>query len=321
MSEKIVNPLFGLDIEAVAVTAFSEDWPDPRRGGEGFRWLHFDLSDPTIAAWAEEKLPEVAVRALLQSETRPLCEKIDGGLVVNMRGVNLNPDSSPDDMVSLRMWLAPGTLVSGRMRNVFAVEAVRRAAERGEGPHVLGDFVAALMSELTKRIEAVSLEIEDAVDGLEEAMLSGSGLEPAEVGRYRQSTIKLRRYISPQREALDTLASVGAELLGTEPCRLIRETANRTRRSLEAIDAARDRLSAIQDHIDAQQAHALSRNSYILSIAATIFLPLGFLVGLFGANVAGMPGTTEPSAFWMLSIASVVMGVLIFLALKVLKWL
>ena len=296
-------------------------WPSPIGDGCAFRWLHFDVADENFAEWALEMLPPIAAKALVQSETRPRCERLESGIVLNLRGVNLNPEASPEDMVSLRLWIASDTVVSARVRKVFAADTMRQAAEKGEGPREIGAFVSELVYRLAKRIEAVSLEIEDQVDRYEEAMLEGISAASVDIGRYRQTTIKLRRYISPQREALDALSTDGIEILGEEACQLIHETANRTRRSLEELDAARDRLAAIQDHVDASQANALARNSYLLSIVAAIFLPLGFLTGLFGVNVAGMPGTSEPMAFWLLSISSVVVGLVVFLALKLSRWM
>lgn len=38
---------------------------------------------------------------------------------------------------------------------------------------------------------------------------------------------------------------------------------------------------------------------YILSVIAAIFLPLGFLTGLLGINVGGIPGADNPYAFWI----------------------
>lgn len=316
-----VTAICAFDIGKDDVVAVNDRWPTPTGAGEGFRWLHFDLAQQGLGDWAGEHLPDIAARALLQSETRPRCERLDDGLILNLRGVNLSPDASPEDMVSLRMWLAPGMIVSARARKVFAADAMRQFAESGTVPRTQGGFVAELVHGLTRRVEAVSLEFEDIVDGHEEAMLPGQSPLSEEIGRYRQATIKLRRFVSPQREALDILACEGADLLGKRACQLIRESANRTRRILEELDAARDRLTAIQDHADAQQAHALARNSYLLSVVAAIFLPLGFLTGLFGANVAGMPGTSSPMAFWLLAIATVVLGALVFLLLKVSRWL
>lgn len=317
----------------ICAFTFSKDVIRPLSGGdllqrgdqantlEGFDWYHFDLSDPDLQSGLDAAMPEIAARALLQSETRPRCEQLDDGFIVNLRGVNLNPQSSPEDMVSLRLWIAPGRLVSTRVRKVFAADAMRQAAEQGEGPRDLGSFIAELAFRLAKRIETVSLEIEETVDGYEDAMLEGQSPSATDIARHRQATIKLRRYIAPQREALDTLADEGLGLLGEDACQLIRETANRTRRSLEELDAARDRLAAIQDHIEAHQANALARNSYVLSIIAAIFLPLGFVTGLFGVNVAGMPGTSTPAAFWLLCLTSLILGLLVYLVLKISKWL
>jgi zinc transporter len=46
----------------------------------------------------------------------------------------------------------------------------------------------------------------------------------------------------------------------------------------------------------------MNRTMYILSIVASIFLPLGFLTGLFGINIGGMPGTESSAAFGIFSI-------------------
>lgn len=78
---------------------------------------------------------------------------------------------------------------------------------------------------------------------------------------------------------------------------------------------------SLHDHLELQQSSALGRNSYVLSIVAAIFLPLGFLTGLFGVNIGGMPGIGAEQAFWVLTVASVVIGIALFLIFKFSKWL
>ncbi|WP_300039577.1 CorA family divalent cation transporter [uncultured Roseobacter sp.] len=80
-------------------------------------------------------------------------------------------------------------------------------------------------------------------------------------------------------------------------------------------------LSALQDHIEADRVHALGRDNFVLSVVAAIFLLLEFLIGLIGVNVAGMLGTSEPTAFWLLTGASIVGGLLLLLIFKFSKWL
>ncbi|WP_366942862.1 zinc transporter ZntB [uncultured Roseobacter sp.] len=283
--------------------------------------MHLDLQDEAVRSWTKNHLPDIAARALWQSETRPRCERLENGLILNLRGVNLNPESDPEDMVSLRMWVTESAIVSARIRKVWAIDAIRQSAQAGTAPVSVGRFLAELTHGLTNRIETVSLGLEEQTDELEEAVAENRPLPVGKLSRLRQAVIKMRRFINPQREAIATLAGLENWIIAPDEIALLRETANRTRRIVEELDATRDRLSALQDHIEADRAHALSRNSYVLSVVAAIFLPLGFLTGLFGVNVAGMPGTSAPLAFWMLTGVSILGGLALFVIFKFSKWL
>lgn len=320
MNKETIHPIAAFDVEGGNSKQIESGWPD-LEVVKGYRWLHFDLNEPSTKPWVKQHLPEIAAQALLQSETRPRCERLEDGLILNLRGVNLNPESDPEDMVSLRMWVTKDAIVSARVRKVWAVDAIREAADKGTAPTTVGRFLAELTHALTGRIEGISLGLEEATDELEEAVSEGKILPPERLGRLRQAVIKMRRFINPQREAIANLATQENWIIAPEELALLRETSNRTHRIVEALDATRERLSALQDHIDADRAHALGRNSYVLSIVAAIFLPLGFLTGLFGVNIAGMPGTTEPHAFWLLSGGSLVIGIALYVVFKFTKWL
>lgn len=320
MDSKSIKPIAAFAFEGNSLRPIEDDWPSID-AVQGYRWLHFALDDPATAIWVNEHLPDIAARALLQSETRPRCERLQGGLILNLRGVNLNPQSDPEDMVSLRMWVTESAIVSARLRKVWAVDAIREAAEDGIAPATVGQFLAELTNGLTNRIEAVSLALEDETDEMEETTSEGSTLAPDQLAKLRRAVIKMRRFINPQRDAIANLAAIEGWIFAPDELAQLRETSNRTRRIVEELDATRDRLTTIHDHVDANRAHALSRNSYVLSVVAAIFLPLGFLTGLFGVNVAGMPGTTAPMAFWLLAGVSALLGIALFLIFKFAKWL
>ncbi|MEM7509204.1 MAG: zinc transporter ZntB [Pseudomonadota bacterium] len=315
-----LRPLAAFDVTDGTPSPISSSWPDIAASAD-YRWLHLDLADRGLRPWVEAHLPEIAAGALLQRETRPRCERLGDGLILNLRGVNLNPEADPEDMVSLRMWVTGSAIVSARIRRIWVVDAMRQAAEAGSAPATVGAFLAELTHGLTDRIETVSLDLEEQTDELEDLGADGGMVMPDRISQLRQSVIKMRRFINPQREAINTLASLDRWIFTSDELALLRETSNRTRRIVEELDATRDRLSALQDHVDADRTAALSRNSYVLSIVAAIFLPLGFLTGLFGVNVAGMPGTETPSAFWLLTGASALVGVLLFAIFKFARWL
>lgn len=289
--------------------------------GEGYRWLHFDLNDPAFGAWAHQALPQSAAMALTQSETRPRCDLVEAGLLMNLRGVNLNPGADPDDMVSLRLWAVEGLIVTARLRRIWAVDAIRQQVEAGTGPRSTAGFLADLSYGLTKRIEKVSVELVESADEFEERVVDLGGGFSAELAAARQSAIKLRRFVRPQTEAIITLARGQVWPLDPKSAGVLKEAANHALRTIEELDATVDRLRAVHDHLEMQQTAALGRNSYVLSIVAAIFLPLGFLTGLFGVNVAGMPGTQAEPAFWILTGLSVVLGAALFVVFKFSRWL
>ncbi|MEM8498079.1 MAG: CorA family divalent cation transporter [Pseudomonadota bacterium] len=54
----------------------------------------------------------------------------------------------------------------------------------------------------------------------------------------------------------------------------------------------------VKDELASSLSDQLNRNWYVLSLAAAIFLPLGFLTGVFGINVAGMLGVDHKAPFY-----------------------
>ncbi|WP_243695795.1 zinc transporter ZntB [Rhodovulum marinum] len=319
-----LSPIAGFDIGAEGrARPLAEPWPAPRPApGAAWRWLHLDLSDPALAEWAETHLPPVAASALLQSETRPRCTPLDTGLIVNLRGINLNPGAEAEDMVSLRLWAEEQLVVSVRMRPIIAIDELRRAAEAGHAAYTTGDFLAALAEALTDRIESVSLALDDATDEIEEAILEREDPGAADdLAPLRRRAIRLRRFTGPQRDALVKLSEGHHALIGPGARVLLGESANRTTRAVEELDAISARLTALHDHLEAQRGMRMAQNGYVLSIVAAIFLPLGFLTGLFGVNVAGVPGLEWPWAFAVLVAVNVLLGLGLLALFRALRWL
>lgn len=293
------------------------DAPPP----DGWRWLHLELSDPALPDWAAANMPPVAATALLQAQTRPRCDVHEEGLIINLRAINLNPGQQSDDMVSLRLWVTTSLVVTVRKRKVYALDNLRGAATNGTAPATTGDFVERLAKELTDDLETVSLALEDDTDALEEAIFEREDIEAEGLATTRRVVIRLRRHIGPQRDALQQLARLEGSPINRHARRNIAETTNRVMRSVEELDAVSARLAALQDHVNTAHAARMGRNGYLLGVVAAIFLPLGFLTGLFGVNVAGMPGTASPWAFAVLTLAMVGIGIGLYLLFRLLRWL
>ena len=323
MSSKLPEPIcaFLISSDGTPVSI-----PLPKKLGDfvvsdGYIWLHFNVTELGFETWLERLFSRTVASAMIEPETRPRCDQLEKGLILNLRGVNLNPGADPDDMVSLRLWVTEKLILSARVRKLISVDAIKQKIESGIAPISVVSFLNELAFELTKRIEKVSLTLVERADTIEEDAFSPKKMFTGELATLRQSVIKLRRFIRPQSIALAELAEGKVLALDPQSASMLRETTNRSIRTVEELDTTSDRLQALQDHLDMLSTSALGRNSYVLSVVAAIFLPLGFLTGLFGVNVGGMPLVDSHYGFMGVTVGSALIGIVLFLVFRQLKWL
>ncbi|MFZ5961477.1 zinc transporter ZntB [Thalassococcus sp. BH17M4-6] len=313
-----MTPICAFDIAADGTARPVTDLTRPCAAA--YRWVHCDLADPDTADWLDATLPELAAETLQQVETRPRVLAHTGGLIVALRGLNLNAGQTREDMVSIRLWVTETLIVSSRRRRVFAAEELRAEVEAGKAPPAPGAFLASLCEKLMDKIEENGVALEDILDELEDVLFEDdTAQECRQVPELRRAAIRLGRFLNPQATALHALAEKRSPVLDEDAREDLGEIANRAQRAVEELTAVRERLAALSDHLDMAQNARLSRNSYALSVVAAVFLPMGFLTGLFGVNVAGMPGTDTPMAFALLTLATLAMGGLVWLLLRLLR--
>lgn len=288
-------------------------------GKTRYRWWHFDLSDPTLPQWCENHLPAIPTGALLQPETRPRCDRLEDGLILNLRGINMNAGQLAEEMVSIRMWVTDAAVVTVRLRRVFAIEDIRQSAQAQMAPPSPADFISDLVTRLTTRVQTEVTTISKLTEFFEADLEDETTPIPNELTQSRRRVIRLRRYLDPQRAALNNLAV--EDLIPLHNQQTLRELANRTTMAVEELDALRDRLVAVQDDHDLDVARKQARNSFILSVGAGIFLPISFLTGLFGVNLGGMPGLDSPWAFTILCLSMAVLALVLVAIIRRKNWL
>ena len=137
----------------------------------------------------------------------------------------------------------------------------------------------------------------------------------------RKDIVAIRRYLPPQREALDRLIASTLPWIDDNHRVALRETNDRLSRLIEQLDEIRERASLAQEELLARLSEDTSRRSYVFTVVATLFLPLGFLTGLLGINVGGMPGVDDASAFWWVVGTCVGLGAALLIAFRVNRWL
>ena len=287
-------------------------------------WLHMDVNEPETRTWLEgpaAKLDPFIIEALLEEETRPRMIQLQDGVMLILRGVNLNEDADPEDMVSIRLWVEKHRVISVRRRRLKAVSDMEQSIKAGKGPKDAGQLVCMLMSRLFKRIEPVLTELDNTTDDIEESLLESFDISLREaIIDVRKQAIMFRRYMIPQRDAIDQLRMADLSWLKNDHRRHLQENYNRVTRYVEDLDTIRERAQIVKDELANILTDKLNKNTYMLSVIAAVFLPLGFLTGLLGINVGGIPGSDNEYAFAIFcSFLVAVVGVQIVI-FKRLKW-
>ncbi|MFT4994536.1 MAG: zinc transporter [Paraglaciecola sp.] len=287
----------------------------------GFTWVHMQCD----AKGAKETmhslgLPQQVIESLEAIETRPKTIAINDGLLVYLRGINKNPDADPEDMVSLRIWITAKGIISARRkdRKLLSVQDVREQLDAGNIPI----NCAQLMLDM---IERIADRIHEMVDDLDEELVIFETAEQMNSqARQRLSVVRrqaaaIRRYLTPQRDALDALYRIN-KLLSSDQAFALREQTDRMTRYVEDLDLARERSIVLQDEVRNRLAEQQGAKMYVLSLVTAIFLPLSFLTGVFGMNVAGLPGLEEPGAFNYLALGMAGLAVVLFTLMMWKKW-
>lgn len=291
---------------------------------DALAWVHLDATHPDTRGWLQREvnyLDELILDALLAGETRPRYAENGEGVLLILRGMNLNEGADPEDMVSMRLWIDAHRIISLERRRLKAVRDIGERLQQGHGPGNAGDFLVQVAARLFERMEPVLSALDEETDTLEEKIMDHP--DPSErqaIVAIRRQAILFRRYISPQRDVIQAVRTLDMPWLSTAHRRHLQESHDRLIRYVEDLDAIRERAQIIKDELVNALSDRLNRNMYILSVIAAVFLPLGFLTGLLGVNVGGIPGSDNPDAFMIFSVALLVLVAGQVALFRKLKW-
>ncbi len=290
----------------------------------GTLWLHMDVNDEASRGWLhnESGLEPVIVDALLADETRPRSFSTDHGLLVVLRGVNTNPGANPEDMVSVRVWIDKNRIISTRRRRLLSIIDIQEMLKEGIGPNSPGNFLSGLVARLADRVGDFIDDIEEHVAEAEAMMATQDQTQFRQmVSALRHQIASVRRFLGPQRDALDRLYRQPGDWLMEADIRDLRDEADRITRYLEDLDLARERTMVLREEFLGQLAQEQNSRMYVLSVVAAIFLPLTFVTGLLGMNVGGLPGLESPRGFAGSLVIMVVAAIGLVLFFRSKKWL
>jgi len=287
-------------------------------------WFHFNANHPQALDVINSAFPDVdenSLKAITDPDARPRTLQLENGTLIILRGINHNQGDEPEDMIAVRLWVTDTRIISMRYRKSKAVMQVAESLDKGRGPKSIGETITSICSTLFGYIQDSIDKLDEKIDLLESRVLDKPDRQLRhDISSVRKSAILLRRYIAPQKEAIHQLRYAELNWLNQKNLRRIQEAQDFLLRSIEELDTIRERSQVVKDELVNSLSDKLNRNLYVLSVVTAIFLPLGFLTGLFGINIGGMPGVENDMAFSTFSVGLITIVIIQVILFRLFKW-
>ncbi|MYB75961.1 MAG: magnesium/cobalt transporter CorA [Chloroflexi bacterium] len=264
--------------------------------GEGVLWL--DIEEPG----AEDRsllldglgFHPLAVEACIERGAHSVrVEGFGSYIFINVRGIDYTTKEDVLETTDLSMFVGRNYVVTAHDTFMPSVEAVRKLVV-SDVKHLMSSPSLLAHAHLDALIQMVRPALErmsDHADTIEEQIIENpSESVLAGVMTLKRSCLSLNRALAPQREVLSRLGRREFGLIAKEADLYFRDLFE----DLVRVQAAND---IIRERTDTALATYLSvvsnrQNEFmkVLSIVATIFMPLGLVAGIFGMNFQYMPG-------------------------------
>lgn len=301
-----------------------------RRPEEGILWVVLDSKDPESIRWIREEsgIDPLVVDVFLNKESsRPRCLIFGNALTLTMRTISKSKSKkSRHSMTTLRIYCEKHCIFILQSSSASDIQLLRKNLRYVSEHITSGIALDEITSFLLDRIVDAVERIEDRVDRLESHVSEKDSPENdakliSSLSKVRRHLSEIRRYVAPERDALSMLARQTLPWISAEERYQMGETAHRVVRILEDIDNIKERVSISMDEIASQYREQSQQNMYIVSLLATLFMPLSVMTGLWGMNVDAIPFAGHPYGFWLTCLVMFIFTLVVTLIFRFIRLL
>jgi magnesium transporter len=281
-------------------------------------WL--DLTDPSkdeVHAVGEAfSFHPLALEDMLKRGQRPKLDDFGGYMFLVYYGVR-EADGDEVELEEVHAFLSGGYIVTSHQRPSPALEEARQRLE-AQTPRSEQFVIYRVIDGLTDSFFPVLERLDERMEQLDTEIFDRP--EPGqleEITALRRKLVELRRVVTPQRDLLARGVDDILEIPGLEADsrNYFRDVYDHAIRISDQIDSYRDLLAGTRDAYLSVVSNRLNQITKQLTIVATIFLPLSFIVGFFGQNFKWLVVNIDSAAaFWALGIGTLVVSVVALLA-------
>lgn len=264
---------------------------------------------------------------IVMTEQRPKVEYYDDYLYLTMRMLESENGKAKRGLVSdqLSLILNPGIVLTFQEHPGDVFDPVRERLRNSVGRiRRLGtDYLAyALIDVLVDTYFVILESYGEEAEGLEDELLKDpSPVVLQKVTGMKRELLFLRKAVWPLRELLSSLQRDESPLISETVRTFLRDAYDHAIQVIDTVETLRDILSGLHDFYLSSVSFKMNEVMQLLTIVGAIFIPLSFLVGVFGMNFAFMPELQwrySYLVFWLVVVTIVSAQIWFF---KSRKWL
>lgn len=180
---------------------------------------------------------------------------------------------------------------AGKPGDVFDIIRDRIRNNKGRMRKMKADYLAyALIDAIVDYYFIILENMGEAIESQEEALIADPSMAVLErIHDLRSEMLALRRSVWPLREVVSSLERGESSLIRRSTLIYLRDVYDHTIQVIDTIETYRDILSSMMDIYLSSTSNRLNEVMKVLTIFSTLFIPLTFLVGIYGMNFKHMP--------------------------------
>lgn len=281
--------LFGYDQDRLIEKSFAAvDEITDADCGHKVTWVNVDgLADiPTIQRLGERfGLHSLALEDVVDAHQRPKLEEFDDHLFIVTRAFNERHHGLAEQ---ISVFLGKGFVLTFQERPGGSFDPVRNQLRRANGRirEFAADYLAyALLDAVTDSFFPALEATGESIAHLEDrVVMSVDARAMSDIHDMKRELLDLRRAIWPQREMFNALIRSETGFIASETKIYLRDCYDHTIQLIDMVETYREIASGLVDIYLSSLSNRMNEIMKLLTMIATIFIPLGFIAGLYGMN-------------------------------------
>ncbi len=271
------------------------------------------------------KLHPLLLEDIMNTRQRPKLDSYKNEILMVLKMIYYNQEKNQIETEQVSMIVGKGFVISFLEDEGDVFDSVRNRIREGRSRirEYGSDFLAyALIDAIIDNYFIVIERIGERLEEIEKELLENPNPSTLDdIYSLKRELILLRKSVWPLREVVGALQKESSPFIKEETKTYIRDIYDHTLRVIDAVETSRDLLSGMLDLYMSTNSNRLNEVMKVLTIIATIFIPLTFIVGIYGMNFRYMPELEHPLGYPTVVVFMLIIGISMLFYFKKKKWM